>query len=112
MSMSDELQRLAELHERGVLSSEEFARAKQRVIDGQTSGVPTAGDDGRSAINGLRRSRDDRWIGGVCGGIARSTGVESWIVRLCFAILFLMWGTGLLLYALLWIFVPEDPSPI
>ncbi|MCB1021793.1 MAG: PspC domain-containing protein, partial [Acidobacteria bacterium] len=60
------------------------------------------------AINSLRRSITDSWVGGVCGGIARATGVESWIWRLIFVVLFLFGGTGLLLYILLWIFVPSE----
>ncbi len=63
---------------------------------------------GVAAINNLRRSASDSWIGGVCGGIARTTGVESWIWRLIFFVLFLFGGTGLLLYILLWIFVPSE----
>ena len=61
-----------------------------------------------AAINNLRRSTSDSWIGGVCGGMARTTGVESWIWRLIFVVLFLFGGTGLLLYILLWIFVPSE----
>ncbi|MGA7180705.1 MAG: recombinase family protein [Thiobacillaceae bacterium] len=49
-----------------------------------------------------------RWIAGVCGGIARSTGVDSWAWRLLFAFLFFCGGAGLLLYGLLWIFVPTE----
>ena len=30
-------------------------------------------------INTWRRSRDERWIGGVCGGLAELTGVQAWI---------------------------------
>ena len=62
-----------------------------------------------SASIALRRSRDDRWLGGVCGGIARVTGVESWIWRLLFALLALCAGTGALVYLLMWILVPADP---
>jgi phage shock protein PspC (stress-responsive transcriptional regulator) len=60
------------------------------------------------AINSFRRSRVDRWVGGVCGGLARLTGVESWIWRLLFAVLACFGGAGVLLYLLLWIFVPQD----
>jgi phage shock protein PspC (stress-responsive transcriptional regulator) len=60
------------------------------------------------AINRLRRSRGDRWLGGVCGGLAVATGVESWIWRLIVVALALFGGTGVLLYLLLWIFVPSD----
>lgn len=109
MSLSDELQRLGELHQRGVLSDDEFARAKARVLNGTASTVSASGVP--AAINSLRRSRDDRWLGGVCGGIARLTGVESWIWRILAAVLVLCGGAGVLLYLLLWIFVPDDAAP-
>jgi phage shock protein C len=105
MSLSEELDRLGALHERGVLSGEEFARAKARVL----GGAAEATAPGLRAINALRRSRADRWLGGVCGGIARVTGVESWIWRLLFALLALCAGTGAVLYVLMWILIPADP---
>ena len=46
----------------------------------------------------------------MCGGIAKHTDVEPWIWRLGFAFLFLFWGTGLLFYILLWVFVPEEDA--
>jgi phage shock protein C len=105
MGLSEELDRLAGLHERGVLSDEEFARAKARVL----GGAPAFTSPGLMAINALRRSRDDRWLGGVCGGIARFTGTEGWIWRLLFALLALCAGTGVLVYVLMWILIPADP---
>ena len=105
MGLADELTRLEELRNRGALSDEEFGRAKARVLGGAPAGsdIPAL-----AAVNNLRRSRSERWIAGVCGGIARATGVEAWILRLIFTILALFGGTGVLLYILLWIFVPED----
>jgi phage shock protein PspC (stress-responsive transcriptional regulator) len=105
MSLSEELGRLGALHERGVLSDEEFARAKTRVL----SGAPGTTAPALQAINALRRSRSDRWLGGVCGGIARFTDVDAWIWRLMFALLTLCAGTGVLVYLLMWIFIPADP---
>jgi len=105
MSLSEELGRLGALHERGVLSDEEFARAKARVL----GGAPAAALPAFTAANALRRSREDRWLGGVCGGIARVTGVESWLWRLLFTLLALCVGTGVLVYLLMWILVPADP---
>jgi phage shock protein PspC (stress-responsive transcriptional regulator) len=61
-----------------------------------------------SGVNAFRRSRSDRVLGGVCGGMARATGVESWVWRLIFAVLFIFAGMGLLAYVLLWIFVPSE----
>lgn len=107
MALSDELDRLATLHERGVLSAAEFAQAKARVL----GGGPGAGAAGPAvlAINALRRSRTDRWLGGVCGGVARITGVEAWVWRLVFTLLAMFAGTGVLAYVLLWLLVPSDP---
>ena len=106
MSMSDELAKLAELHQRGVLSDEEFARAKARVLNG--SAARPAQAPVVHAVNSLRRSRDDRWLGGVCGGIALLSGVAAWVWRVLFVLLAVCGGTGVLLYLLLWIFVPQE----
>jgi phage shock protein PspC (stress-responsive transcriptional regulator) len=105
MSLSEELGRLGGLHERGQLSDEEFARAKARVIGGAAEPAAPA----LMAVNAMRRSRDDRWLGGVCGGMARVTGVESWVWRLAFTLLALCAGSGVLVYLLMWILVPQDP---
>lgn len=105
MALSDELSKLEALHQRGVLTDEEFSRAKTRLLD-EPPGLASA--PVLVALNALRRSRSDRWIAGVCGGIARTTGVESWAWRLLFAVLFFCGGAGLLLYVLLWIFVPTE----
>jgi phage shock protein C len=56
----------------------------------------------------LRRSRDERWLGGVCGGLARSTDMPPWTWRLMFTLLALCAGGGVLVYLLLWIFMPQD----
>lgn len=107
MSLADELERIAALHERGALSDEEFQRLKARLI-GQGEQPGASIDDEGLQVSQLRRSGSDRWLGGVCGGIARLTGMESWIWRMIFAAMFLLWGSGLLFYILLWIFVPDD----
>lgn len=59
--------------------------------------------------HGLFRSRTDRVIGGVAGGIARSLNADPAIVRLIFALLIIFGGGGLLLYLILWIAIPEEP---
>ncbi len=107
MSLADELHKLDDLRARGVLSDPEFQRAKQRLLDGASppvcSDVPAV-----AALNAFRRSNTDRWVGGVCGGLACLTGIESWAWRLIFTVLLLFGGTGALFYILLWIFVPAE----
>ncbi|MGL6108608.1 MAG: PspC domain-containing protein [Rubrivivax sp.] len=104
MSLVDELARLEEMRARGSLSEDEFQRAKSRLIDAQAV-PPTAA---AAAINRLRRSRGDKWLGGVCAGIAQVSGIDAWIWRLMFALMFLFGGTGAVAYLLLWIFVPLE----
>lgn len=114
MSISDELDKLDELHRRGGLSDDEFARAKARVLG--ESDKPIASAPALGAINQFRRSRTDRWLGGVCGGLAQITGLAAWAWRLIFTLLFLCAGSGAVIYLLLWLFVPEqdrlDPSTL
>ena len=105
MSLSDELSKLAALRASGTLSEEEFTRAKERLLNAQQ---PNSDEPLSAAVNSFRRSRTDRWLGGVCGGIGKATGVESWVWRLLFAVLFLCFGAGLLVYLLLWLFVPSE----
>jgi phage shock protein PspC (stress-responsive transcriptional regulator) len=105
MAMADELSKLAELRANGSLTEEEFKRAKERLLGAEQT---RSSDPIAAAVNTFRRSRADRWFGGVCGGIARSTGMEAWIWRLLFTLLFICAGAGLLLYLLLWIFVPSE----
>jgi phage shock protein C len=58
----------------------------------------------------LYRSRDDRMLAGVCGGLAQFFSIDPTIVRLIFVILAIMGGPGLLIYIIMWIVVPEEPT--
>jgi phage shock protein PspC (stress-responsive transcriptional regulator) len=111
MSDSDELGKLGDLHQRGILSDEEFARAKARVLNGSATRPSAA----YSPLHQFRRSLSDRWLGGVCGGIGQATGVPSWVWRLAFTFGIVFAGSGLVLYLLLWILVPQEqlylPAP-
>ena len=55
----------------------------------------------------LTRSTDDRWLGGVCGGLAEYTGLDPAIVRLVVALAALAGGTGVLAYLLAWVLIPK-----
>ncbi|MBS3054138.1 MAG: PspC domain-containing protein [Candidatus Aenigmarchaeota archaeon] len=54
----------------------------------------------------LYRSRTNRILGGVCGGIGEYFNVDANIVRL----LFLISGAGLMIYLIAWILIPEEPA--
>jgi len=56
----------------------------------------------------LYRSRTDRMIGGVCGGLGTYFGVDPSLIRLAFVLLFVFGGSGFLLYLILWIVLPEE----
>ncbi len=56
----------------------------------------------------FKLSNRDRWAGGVCGGLGEHTPLPSWSWRLIFVLLTIIFGTGLLVYLLLWIFVPRN----
>jgi phage shock protein C len=57
----------------------------------------------------LYRSRTNRWIAGVCGGLAEYLNVDATAVRIAFVLLALWQGLGALLYLLIVIMVPDEP---
>jgi phage shock protein C len=101
MTMADELEKLHRLVLAGALTQAEYDSAKARLL----TGFPASG---ALAVNRLRLSNDDKWIAGVCGGIAAITGVESWIWRLVFVLGLMVGGFTVVLYLIFWIFVPRD----
>lgn len=56
----------------------------------------------------LYRSRKNRMIAGVCGGLADYFDIDPTWVRLIFVFLFFVGGAALLAYVILWIIVPLD----
>ena len=59
----------------------------------------------------LYRSRDERMLGGVCGGMAKSLGWPASRVRVLYVLLSVLSAAfpGILVYLLLWIAVPAEP---
>jgi phage shock protein C len=57
----------------------------------------------------LVRSRDDRWVSGVCGGVADYLGVDANLVRLL-VVLGTVLGVGslLLVYVVAWVLMPQE----
>ncbi len=58
----------------------------------------------------LYRSRKDKVISGVCGGIAEYFSLDSTIIRLVWVILVFLGGTGIVAYIIAAIIVPEEPE--
>lgn len=58
----------------------------------------------------LMRSRTDKMIAGVAGGIGRYLAIDSAIIRLVFIALAFS-GIGLLIYPVLWVIMPREPAP-
>lgn len=60
------------------------------------------------AAQPLRRSRTDRKIAGVAGGLGRYANVDPLILRILFVVLAVFGGSGLVLYALAWLLIPDE----
>jgi len=61
-------------------------------------------------IRRLSRSRDERMLAGVCGGIARHLGIDPVLVRIATVVLATMGGAGIVAYAAAWLLVPNDEA--
>ena len=58
----------------------------------------------------LRRSRSDRMLGGVVGGIARYFGIDSTLARVLYVVgsIVSVAFPGILIYVMMWVIVPEE----
>lgn len=59
-------------------------------------------------MNQLYRPRDDRWIAGVCSGLARRVGMSSGVMRLIFVVSCLLPGPQFIVYLVLWALMPSE----
>ena len=55
----------------------------------------------------LYRSRNQRMVAGVCGGLADYFGIDATVIRVLFLVLAVFGGTGLVVYLVMWIIVPD-----
>jgi phage shock protein C len=60
-------------------------------------------------IKKLYRSRKNRIIAGVCGGLGEYFGLDPALIRLFWVFITLAFGSGILLYLIAWILIPERP---
>lgn len=57
----------------------------------------------------LTRSKSEKMIAGVCGGLAMYLGLDPTLVRLIFLLVSLAGGQGVLIYLLMWVITPQEP---
>jgi phage shock protein C len=63
-----------------------------------------------TTVRRLYRSRTNRMIAGICGGLAEYSGIDPTIARVLFILLaFVTGGAALLAYPILWVVIPEQP---
>ena len=59
----------------------------------------------------LTRNPDDKWLGGVCGGLADYTGIDANLIRLVVAVCTLLGaGTLVVAYVVAWVLMPARPA--
>jgi phage shock protein PspC (stress-responsive transcriptional regulator) len=88
------------------------ARATNSTADDQ--GSPSSAGwsgGGRPARKRLERKLGNRWVAGVCAGLADYTGVDATLVRAVFAVLTFFGGLGPIAYVLGWALIPEEGEP-
>jgi phage shock protein C len=57
----------------------------------------------------LYRSKTDRMLAGVCGGLAEYFNTDATLIRVLFVLLTVLGGAGPLIYLAMWIIVPNQP---
>jgi phage shock protein C len=82
---------------------------QRNLANRQPAGRPPWEGEAMAEPRKLYRSRDDRKVAGVCGGLAQYFNIDPTLIRVLFVVTALLGGPGLLAYLLLWIVVPEEP---
>lgn len=57
----------------------------------------------------LYRSRTNRQVAGVCGGLAEHFNMDATLIRVLFVVLAVLGGSGIIIYIAMWIIVPQEP---
>lgn len=78
-----------------------------QLPDGQAASPDASGEAPRR----LYRSRSDRSIAGICGGLGEFFGADVTLLRILTLLLILFGGLSIWVYILLWIVIPEAPAP-
>src|ERR687886_1904287 len=78
-------------------------------------GRPAGQDGAMSSIWTVRRSATDAKLTGLCGGVAEHWGIDPVLARVCWVLLALSGGVGLVLYVAGWLLVPvqgQSTAPV
>jgi phage shock protein PspC (stress-responsive transcriptional regulator) len=89
--------------------------AKNYGMNEQSTSDPQTGTDKFfAALHGIdmRRRTDDKWIAGVCSGLADRLGVDPVIVRAFLVLLTVLGGVGITIYLMAWALIPNDNEEI
>ena len=68
------------------------------------------GNGARRPAAGLHLSRSDRKIAGVCGGLGEWLEIDPVFLRVAFILFALLCGLGIVVYVVLWLFLPRAPA--
>lgn len=123
-TMSDIEARVAEIfHERvaspmRVITLEVVRAAMAQMGSPSDFGEPrrpeheeTSGENPQPTPKHLYRSRTDRSIAGICGGLGAFFHSDSTMIRLAMLLLILFGGVSIWVYVILWFVIPEEPAP-
>jgi phage shock protein C len=101
----------------GIMASMSDVNGNSRATDSVTADQEAPGSAGWSGGRTpkgkrLERKLANRWVAGVCAGLADYTGVDATLIRVVFAVLTFFGGTGLIAYVLGWALIPEEGEPV
>lgn len=82
-------------------SAREFGEPKRSLPENETA----AGN----GVRQLYRSRRERIVGGVCGGLAEYSDLDLTLIRVLMALFIIFGGAGLIVYLVMWIIIPNEP---
>lgn len=83
----------------------------ERHGEASGDGRPEGDKNSDGGSRRLYRSRNDRSIAGICGGVGEFFDIDPTLLRVVTLLLILFGGLSIWIYILLWIIVPEAPAP-
>ena len=91
------------------LGTPECFGARHGEATGESDEAERSGPGKCNPSRRVYRSRTERSIAGVCGGLAEYLGADAGMVRLVTLLLILFGGLSIWIYVILWIVLPEEP---